>query len=378
MEVNGTNVTLQLPCSNRPKPTQFAVVIQIAVYCILLAFSVLGNSLVMLVVSRTNEIRATVNFFIFNMAVSDLIFTIVITPREITEVVSDINRPWFLSGILGSATCKLCYFIQDVCTAVSMLTLVAIATDRYYAIVFPMRSGVITSKLRKVIVISIWIIAMGFVSPDLYVFRIKKSVQNTNLYECFALWDEKPGFAYFLISSAFLFILPLMIMMVIYSIILVTIRRRKIPGSLESSRARRHKERRNRRVLKMVLAVLLAFLVCWLPCNIYIYMNYFGFRKHSTCNGKDTVFVVTLFLAYTNAAINPFIYFAFSENYRRAAVNIIKCKSKRQLARRENTSLLARASSVPASVIKNRTLKLHLELNDMTALEEVQNGEGSE
>lgn len=107
-------------------------------------------------------------------------------------------------------------------------------------------------------------------------------------------------------------------------------------------------------------------------------MNYFGFRKHSTCNGKDTVFVVTLFLAYTNAAINPFIYFAFSENYRRAAVNIIKCKSKRQLARRENTSLLARASSVPASVIKNRTLKLHLELNDMTALEEVQNGEGSE
>lgn len=378
MEVNGTNVTLQLPCSNRPKPTQFAVVIQITVYCILLAFSVLGNSLVMLVVSRTNEIRATVNFFIFNMAVSDLIFTIVITPREITEVVSDINRPWFLSGILGSATCKLCYFIQDVCTAVSMLTLVAIATDRYYAIVFPMRSGVITSKLRKVIVISIWIIAMGFVSPDLYVFRIKKSVQNTNLYECFALWDEKPGFAYFLISSAFLFILPLMIMMVIYSIILVTIRRRKIPGSLESSRARRHKERRNRRVLKMVLAVLLAFLVCWLPCNIYIYMNYFGFRKHSTCNGKDTVFVVTLFLAYTNAAINPFIYFAFSENYRRAAVNIIKCKSKRQLARRENTSLLARASSVPASVIKNRTLKLHLELNDMTALEEVQNGEGSE
>lgn len=377
MEANG-NVTLQLSCSDRPKSTQLAVVIQIAVYCILLAFSVLGNSLVVLVVSRTNEIRATVNFFIFNMAVSDLIFTVVITTREITEVVSDINKPWFLSGIIGNATCKLCYFSQDVCTAVSMLTLVAIAIDRYYAIVFPMRSCVITSKVRKAMVISIWIIAMGFNSPDLYVFRIRRSVQNTNFYECFALWNQQQGFAYFLTSSAFLFILPLITMMVIYSVILVTIRRRKIPGSLESSRARRHKERRNRRVLKMVLAVLLAFLICWLPFNIYIYMNYFGLRQHSPCNGKETVLVVTLFLAYTNAAVNPFIYFAFSENYRRAAVNIIKCKSKRQLARRENTSLLARASSVPASVIKNQTLKIHLEMNDRTALEEVQNEEGLE
>ncbi|XP_031555811.1 QRFP-like peptide receptor isoform X2 [Actinia tenebrosa] len=260
MEVNGTNTTLLQPCSDRSQPTKFIVVIQIVVYSVLLAFSFLGNSLVMLVVSRTNEIRATVNFFIFNMAVSDLIFTIVITPREITAVVSDINRPWFLSGFIGSATCKLCYFIQDVCTAVSMLTLVAIATDRYYAIVFPMRSGVITPKIRKVMVISIWIIAMGFNFPNFYAFSVRRSDKNKNLDECVFVWDQKQGLAYFLTSSAFLFILPLMTMIVIYSIILVTIRRRKIPGSLESSRARRHKERRNRRVLKMVLAVLLAFL----------------------------------------------------------------------------------------------------------------------
>ena len=347
MEANGTNVTLSQECSDRSKPTQFAIVAQIAVYSILLALSCLGNLLVMLVVSRTNEIRATVNFFIFNMAVSDLIFTVVNTPRKITEVASDINRIWFLSGVIGSATCKLCYFIQDACTTVSMLTLVAIAADRYYAIVFPMRSGVITSKIRKVIVISIWIIAMASNFPNFYAFRIRRSIQNENLYQCLFMWDHKKGLAYFLTNSALLFILPLVTMMVIYSIILVTLRRRKIPGSLESSRARRHKERRNRRVLKMVLAVLLAFLVCWLPVNIYVYMNYFGLRQQSTCDVEDTVLVVTLFLAFTNAAINPFIYFAFSENYRRAAVNIIKCKSKRQLARRENTSLLARGVLSP-------------------------------
>jgi hypothetical protein len=250
-----------------------------------------------------------------------------------------------------------------------MLTLVAIAADRYYAIVFPMRSGVITSKIRKLMVISIWIIAMAFHSPYFYAFSLI-AVRNTDLLECKYIWKGKGGMAYYFSSSAFLFFLPLFTMTVIYTVILITIRRRKIPGNLESSRARRHKERRNRRVLKMVLAVLLAFLICWLPVNIYAYLKLFGLHQQSKCEAKDVTLVVTKFFAYTNAAINPFIYFAFSENYRIAAINIIKCRSKRQLARRENTSLIGRAS-FPATAIKNRTLRVHLEL---TALHEVLNG----
>ncbi|KAK3700423.1 hypothetical protein QZH41_004478 [Actinostola sp. cb2023] len=302
------------------------------------------------------------------MAVSDLLFTVVVIPRAISVVFSHTSTTWYLDGMAGNISCKLCYFIQDVCTAVSVLTLVAIAVDRYYAIVFPMRSAVITPTVRKVLVACIWIIAMGFHSPYFYAFRLS-SVPSSRLPVCIYVWgwDTVIGKTYFLISSGFLFILPLLIMSVIYSVILISIRRRKIPGNAGSSGLRRHKVRRNRKVLIMVLAVLLAFLLCWLPFNIYGYLLFFELYVPPPCSNRLATMII-LCIAYANAAVNPFIYFALSENYRIAAVHIIKCRSKRQLAlRRENTSLLARHSaSFAMSMTRKRTLReRNVELSDL-------------
>ena len=74
--------------------------------------------------------RKPINFFIVNMAMSDLLFTLFFIPREIQLFY--INS-WLISGPLGQALCKLVILLSDVSFAVSIQSLVLIAVDRFGA-----------------------------------------------------------------------------------------------------------------------------------------------------------------------------------------------------------------------------------------------------
>ena len=109
--------------------------------CCLIAFgSLVGNSLVIFVIFKNRGMRSTINYFIVNMASSDLLFTVFVTPRLIAALYLGPER-WLVGGTFGSVLCKLDHFIQDISTAVSILRLVAIAFDRLYGVVFPMKAG---------------------------------------------------------------------------------------------------------------------------------------------------------------------------------------------------------------------------------------------
>jgi len=376
MNTNSSNATF---CSDSSKNmTTSSVALQTFVHCLLLVVAVVGNLLVIIVVSKTSEIKSTVNYFILNMAVSDLLFSVVAIPRTIKELFSDPVKTWYFDGVFGSITCKLSYFTQDVCTAVSVLTLVAIAIDRYYAVVYPMLSGFITSTVRKVMIAVIWFTAMGFNVPYFIAFKLQID-QESNAPVCIYHWQTHAisGTAYFLISSSFLFVLPLIAMSVIYTIILITIKRSKIPGNANNSGLRRHKIRRNRKVLTMVLTVLMAFLVCWLPINIYGYLLFFRLYIPTPCS-QSIQHVIVLCIAYSNAAVNPFIYFGLSENYRYAALNLLKCNNKRKPLKKSNSSSAGRNTTVSFfQMSRRRTRKENFDMIDMSKGQDIDNCGGS-
>ncbi|KXJ24484.1 Growth hormone secretagogue receptor type 1 [Exaiptasia diaphana] len=278
------------------------------------------------------------------MAVSDLLFTMIAVPRTIGELLSKISKTWYLTGLL------------------------AIAVDRYYAVVYPMRTGVITSTFRKILVTCIWLIAMVFHVPYFLAFRLQTDpVSKVTI--CIYHWkyNVSSGKAYFALSSGFLFILPLLVMSAIYTIILISIRSRKIPGNANSSSLRRHKIKRNRKVLTMVLAVLFAFLVCWLPMNIYGYLLFFQWYMPTPCT-QPLEKLVILCIAYSNAAVNPFIYFALSENYRHAALHLMRFRKRRPSRHLENTITTRNSSFATQLMPKNskRALKDNTELTELS------------
>ena len=285
-------------------------------YCFIAFGSLLGNSLVIIVIFKNRSMRSTINYFIVNMASSDILFAVFVIPRLISEFYSEPSR-WFVGGTLGSVLCKLDFFVQDISTAVSILSLVAIAFDRFYGVVFPMKAGLINGgKVCGVVLAGTWLLAALLHLPYFYTYKLSEI--NDNFY-CAFNWSPlldhvKASKAYFVVLSITFFFLPAAILIVVYITIIVTLWRNKIPGN-QSVKYKQRIVRRNRSVLKMVVAVVVVFICCWLPVNVSIYFALFMWESSAPCY-ITTLFFWVIILAYSNVCISPYLYFIFNENFR--------------------------------------------------------------
>ena len=72
---------------------------------------------------------------------------------------------FLVAGQLGQAMCKLLPFFGDVSFVVSIQNLILIAVDRFGAVVFPLRSPLIRSKLCPFFILATWIVAVAVNSP---------------------------------------------------------------------------------------------------------------------------------------------------------------------------------------------------------------------
>lgn len=102
------------------------------IYGIIFSIGVTGNMLVCYVVCRNRAMHTVTNFFITNLAVSDIMLCLLAVP--FTPMYTFMER-W----IFGTTLCHLVSGAQAVSVYISSLTLTAIAMDRYIVIVYPFR-----------------------------------------------------------------------------------------------------------------------------------------------------------------------------------------------------------------------------------------------
>ena len=137
-------------------------------------------------------------------------------------------------------------------------------------------------------------------------------------------FGEKSSLSIYVLSLAILFVhIPLVVLVILYSIILIKLKKQAHPGE-QSASAEEQRTRRNRKVLKMTVAIVVAFFICWIPFSIQVVTFYFVPKNTFDCK----FFVshnVALFMAYTNCAINPIICLTFSSNYRQALRRLVNC-----------------------------------------------------
>jgi len=157
-------------------------------YCLIFLVSLAGNAVIAIIVYKTRTMRKPINFLIVNMAMSDLLFPIFSIPRDIQLLY--INS-WLIDGSLGKASCKLVNFLLHVSFAVSVQSLVLIAVDRFGAVVYPLRSPLISSRLCSFFILATCIVALAFFSPFLFTFKV---VEFANELFCLELpWEEAFG-----------------------------------------------------------------------------------------------------------------------------------------------------------------------------------------
>ena len=83
----------------------------------IIVIALIGNGFIGTIAFKTKSMGRTIDYLIVNMAMSDLLLPIFTVPRILTDLYVVY---WLIDGPPGLALCKLCYFLQDVCTAVSI------------------------------------------------------------------------------------------------------------------------------------------------------------------------------------------------------------------------------------------------------------------
>ena len=182
-----------------------------------------GNVLVIWVVYKAVMLRSTSNYFIVNMAISDMFLPAV---NLFIVIFFDRKEPGNLSGPVGTVLCKFLSFFFYLSYGVSMFSLVVVTVGRFYAVVFPMRARVQNRRTRVTLLICSWLISTAMSSPEL-MFRSF----NSQTHSCNRRMSNEQLHTYFSISISLFFFVPLIIMVVLYSVIIVQFRRQKIPGN---------------------------------------------------------------------------------------------------------------------------------------------------
>lgn len=232
-----------------------------------------------------------------------------------------------MDGLLGSALCKSVHFAQDITTGVSILSLVVIAIDRYRGIVFPLGMQIISPAKRcKIIIPVIWFLSMGLHSIYFYLFQIVTI--DTKSY-CAPSWaptfdERKAQEAYFVVILVCLLGIPTCVVTLLYSVVILNLKKNakaRCQGPSRCLTSRRLKEDRN--VLRIIITMLIAFVLCLMPISVYGILFYFVWDWKMPC-GMENYGFAAFFILYSNASVNPCIYFILNNKYRKGLLNILK------------------------------------------------------
>lgn len=98
--------------------------VQYTMFTTIFVVSVIGNTLVCLVIARTPRMRTTRNFLLVNLAVADLTVAMLCIPFEVVLKLTYPRWP------LGPVMCKILWPTMTSVTTCSSATLVAISYDR--------------------------------------------------------------------------------------------------------------------------------------------------------------------------------------------------------------------------------------------------------
>ena len=242
---------------------------------------------------------------------------------------------WRLSGIIGSIFCKLFSFANPVSLLVSSQSLVWIAIDRFVAVVFPIKLGLITTKIRTAAIISTWTVAVFFNFPNLISYGLviehnKTYCTDTNAELLFS--SEESIVAYLWLQATFFSIVPLFLVTIFYTVIIITLKRQSKALADTAPNVQRNSLRKRRKAIQMAVVIVVLFYICVIP---FIYVHLL-IHWSTSCAFLRLFQFLAFFMLDSSSIVNPAICLTFVESYRRGLRNILcPCIRNSEMAKRE-------------------------------------------
>ncbi|XP_078679720.1 QRFP-like peptide receptor [Branchiostoma floridae x Branchiostoma belcheri] len=306
-----------------------ALIAVTVIYAAVFLVGVLGNVAVGLAVWGRRELRKATNYFLVNLSVADLLLLLVCMPTALLE--TWVPMPW----LLGEVMCKLVPYLEMVVCQASVLTIVAVSMERYLGLTHPLRArSLCTSSRTGRAVILLWVTSLLAGSPVLSIAEIKTFHHNDTgtITMCDTTVDETWKTAYVLGNTVLFFVLPMLLLCVLYSLI-----GRKMMGtcrlnSEEASDSLVERQRSRRRVVYMMATVVVVFFVSLLPQRVVQLWLILATREdiESAFSQHDLQILVVFLriMLYLNSTLNPIIYTLFSTQFRNAFLRLVGFKNK--------------------------------------------------
>lgn len=175
---NHTNFSREVDCNpflgtESPLGSPMFQGIVYAMYGTIFTIAVVGNSFVCYMVLSSPRMRTVTNYFIMNLAVGDMLITLLCVPFTSFAL---LNQYW----PFGSFLCPVVNYSMALSVFVSAYTLVAISIDKYMVIMWPLKPR-ISKRFATSIIALVWLIAGATVLPTGTFARLLQ--QNGTRYE---------------------------------------------------------------------------------------------------------------------------------------------------------------------------------------------------
>ena len=286
--------------------------------------AVTGNLLVVITFIKTLNLKTSPNYYIVNMAVSDLVCVILNWPLYATEGMLKPGGSLIKDSVITSIFCKIGIYSRALSYAVSILSLVLIAVDRFIATVYPLKALNIAGKIRAILLILCWILpALGLTQFFVYSHIVK--VEGNTF--CRNMMPPSELKIYHFLGFALFYCLPLFIIVVLYSLIMKHLQRRGELSDGEQSIVRTQRLRQNKNIMKIFGSIVLGFFTCWTPLYVYMFLKslYPSIFMADKCLLLKLVGIFYYIFPLLSTVINPLILITFSSSYRAALKGLCSC-----------------------------------------------------
>jgi hypothetical protein len=240
-----------------------------------------GNALVLLVVIYFQRMRTVTNFFIFNLAISDLIFAVLCIPS--TYITAYLIQYWPFSEFM----CIFFNYMQNVSVTLTVYTLIWITLDKFWGLVKPLKQR-ISIKMCKLLICLSWLFSFFTSLPIAMFTRVDRGNQTNSfvnnsdenaaisgnaissptqyevLPQCIEQWPNNLK-SYTQIYNLLLFLIqylvPLIILTFCYAKIGIVFRKAKAPGESIQTRDTRMIQSK-KKVIFVLLVLLISYSIC--------------------------------------------------------------------------------------------------------------------
>ena len=312
------NLTLSLSGTTRNNTEEMGQIILAILYSFVILVGIIGNSFVVVIVSRKKAMQTTTNYLLVNLAAADIIMLVWATQSQVFRLTY--KHP---SGYAGDYLCKFVNGGTMVTLAITVttFTLALIAIEKHNALVMPMKESIRLKKKNVIWLIAVfWIISVVLSVPTFMKARYDEKQQH-----CVDVWDI--SLAYF--NREFVYtnvvlkgVLPYIVILYCYTRI---IKELYFSKTICRQQVSENDGKVKRRIAKLLITVTVAFYCCYLPYAVLV--MYVAAIDPQNLASQHEILVklqtVARFLLYFESCLNPIIYPFHSTNFRRELKHIL-------------------------------------------------------